>query len=295
MSTAHSFTTRDNVSLTYYLWRKGGAPRPLLVLLHGLGSNHTRWREFVEHTSLADHWDILAPDLRGHSESMVRGRFTVNTWAQDLAEMLAHEGYREAVVVGHSLGAHAALFFAKRYPGAVRGLVLIDPLSQESFTFVMRWVWRLRFISVALIAMIRFLNRLGIRRRHIPLRDLGVLDQDARALIAAGKEAEMVKYYGSIWPDLKHNACANYYQSTLEVLRPLPADVNDDVPVLLLLSAGSSYNKRDTEHTLIKQFTDCTIESVECNHWLLTEKPEEAYRLIEGWLGEEFGGKLFLP
>src|SRR2546422_4679093 len=39
-------------------------PYTTLFRSHGLGSNLTRWSEFVANTSLRADWDILRPDLR---------------------------------------------------------------------------------------------------------------------------------------------------------------------------------------------------------------------------------------
>jgi len=261
----------------------------VLVLLHGLASNHTRWSEFIEHTSLVGHLDILAPDLRGHGASLVRQNITMETWAHDLAEILKKEGYKRVVLVGHSLGAHVALFFARLYPDMVRGLILIDPLSDEGFTWPMKMFRWLRYIGLFFVLCIRLLNRLGIHRHHLPERDLQVLDEEVRELIRVGKKEEMIRYYSSPWPDLIHNPTANYLQYILEVLRPLPRITNIEVSTLLLLSSGSKFNLAADHHTLTDHFSHCTVKTIRANHWLLTEKPVEARQAIEHWYQHEFG------
>src|SRR5437773_7958629 len=112
-------------------WRPGG-PRPTLVLLHGLASNLTRWSELVAHTSLKAGWDILRPDLRGHGASLDRGRVGMDEWCADLAALLEAERAPRAVVVGHCLGAHVAVEFARRRPDEVAGLVLVEPMPREA-------------------------------------------------------------------------------------------------------------------------------------------------------------------
>jgi pimeloyl-ACP methyl ester carboxylesterase len=289
MQAKRTFTTNDKVTLTYHRWRCNDKPKRLIILLHGLGSNHTRWLEFIDQTVLSEHWDIIAPDLRGHSESLTRSRINMDIWAQDLYELMRHEGYNSAVVIGHSLGAHIALAFYQRFPRRVRGLGLVDPLSRQGFTSGMRLVWHARWIGYGVIAVIRLFNHLGFKRRHITLRNLREFDERARELIAQGKEQEMVKNYNSPFIDLKHNPLANYLQCTLEVLRPLPEFEKTDLPTLLLLSQGSIYNKGDAQHDLIEHFTNCTVVSVNCNHWLLTEQPRKARRSIEAWMQNQFG------
>ena len=50
---ARTLRGADGVTLAYRLWRPG-PPRRLIVLLHGLASNLTRWTEFVQATRLRE-------------------------------------------------------------------------------------------------------------------------------------------------------------------------------------------------------------------------------------------------
>jgi len=77
----------DGAEIAYGIVR-GGAARPLLVLVHGMGSNRTRWSEFFEETSLKASWDLLRLDLRGHGASPWRGRTGMEIWSEDLAAIL---------------------------------------------------------------------------------------------------------------------------------------------------------------------------------------------------------------
>jgi alpha-beta hydrolase superfamily lysophospholipase len=63
MEMHRTLVTPDGAALGYRLWRGGTAPRRLIVLLHGVASNMTRWSEFVEFTTLKRGWDILRLDL----------------------------------------------------------------------------------------------------------------------------------------------------------------------------------------------------------------------------------------
>lgn len=95
----------DGANLAYGITR-GAAARLLLVLIHGVASNMTRWSEFTEQTTLAQTWDLMRLDLRGHAGSLWRGRISMEIWCDDLAAILDAEGYDRAVVGGHCLGAN---------------------------------------------------------------------------------------------------------------------------------------------------------------------------------------------
>jgi len=294
MISSHTIKTGHHTSLTYFRGESYDETttadrRPLILLLHGMGSNHTRWLEFTSQTTLTQHWNIIAPDLGGHGRSMTRGSHTMAYWVDDLVAILNAEGYPHAIIAGHSLGAHVALFFAQQHPKMTRGLILVDPLSHNSLSPALKWFRRLRVIGYSMIYLIRLLNRLGLKRRQIPYRSLADLDNTARQLIKQGKTKKMVALYSSIWTDLTFNATCNYLQFIYQVLRPLPELASNHPPTLLLLSKGSVFSDNNQPHKLLQQLQNHTVNLIECNHWLLTEKPVAARETIESWINKEFG------
>ena len=103
--------------------QSGGPP---LVLLHGLGVSGAVWQAFSRR--LSPTWSIVAPDLRGHGASAKpAGGYTPADYAADVASLLAALGIGPVPVVGHSLGALAALALAGATPQRVAALVLLDP------------------------------------------------------------------------------------------------------------------------------------------------------------------------
>ena len=129
MLTEHQFDT-GAVILNYAAGEATGAP---LVLLHG-GS--ARWQSSLPLIpALASHWQIYAPDLRGHGQSgRVPGRYRLEDYVEDIASFLQGIVQRPAVLFGHSLGGQIALLVAAQHPRLVRALVIGDaPLDLASF------------------------------------------------------------------------------------------------------------------------------------------------------------------
>src|SRR5688572_17993354 len=133
-----------------------------------MASNLTRWSEFVEHASLKEKVDVLRLDLRGHGESFSRTRIGMEVWTRDLVELLAHLGYERAVLVGHSLGANIALRFAIAHPNRIAGICLIDPVLTEALRGQALWLRRFSWLLRSVVALLRLLNDVGIRRAVIP-------------------------------------------------------------------------------------------------------------------------------
>ncbi|MDH3514453.1 MAG: alpha/beta hydrolase [Gammaproteobacteria bacterium] len=290
METLRTLRTPDSVTLGYRLHRGAAEPRRLIVLLHGMASNMTRWSEFVEHTSLKLNWDILRPDLRGHGESFARGRLGMETWSKDLQTVLDAEGYARALIVGHSLGAQLAVHFAAHHPDRAQGLVLIDPVFHQALRGTMRVMDVLRPALKAVVSLILFLNRLGLRRRHIPGRDLRKMDEATRLkFLGIGKQDEMIDLYSSPWEDLKYFPVASYLQEILEIIRPLPPLSRINGPILALLSKGITYTDPATTHRLLEEHPQTRIETLDAYHWPLTENPVQVRAAIEQWCTQNPG------
>jgi esterase len=284
METAHSLRMEDGVTISYRLWRVGGAARPLLLLLHGMASNLTRWAEFVEHTTLRSDWDIMRVDLRGHGDSLYRGKLNAELWSQDLRQLLDAEGYPQALLIGHSLGAQIAVRFAHLHPQQTGGLVLIDPVLGKGSHGIILWGRRLRYFIWLLAFSTRLLNRIGLRRQEIPKRDLRILDEKMRhTVLAARKYEELVREYSSPWPDLKHFPTANYLQEIIEMVRALPALSSISAPVLVVLSKGVTYTDPEVSRQMIAQFPNAQTILIDAYHWPLTERPGEIRAAIEKW------------
>ena len=284
MESARTLTTEDGVTLSYRLWQEGSQRRPLIILLHGMASNMTRWSEFVELTSLKNSWNILRLDLRGHGQSFYRGKVSAEIWSRDLIRILENEDYRRALLIGHSLGAQLAIQFASLYPRQTSGLVLIDPILGRASHGIARWGRQFRYLVALLSLAVRAMNRLGLRRRRIPQRDLRALDERMRkTVLAAGKQEELVRQYSSPWPDLKHFPTANYLQEIIEMVRPLPPLAAITAPVLVVLSKGVTYLAPEVSHQMITQFRDVDTVMVDAYHWPLTERPTEIREAIEQW------------
>ncbi|AOP47119.1 alpha/beta fold hydrolase [Streptomyces lydicus] len=108
------------VQLAYRVWGDEGAPPA--VLLHCLGEDGEDWRGVVGR--LAGTHQVFALDLRGHGHSDWPGEYGVERWRDDAIGFLQALGLARVTLVGHSLGALAALLLAADRPELVDRLVL---------------------------------------------------------------------------------------------------------------------------------------------------------------------------
>lgn len=106
----------------------GGRPfdpaRPVAVLLHGAGMDHTVWS--LQTRYLAHHGrSVLAVDLPGHGRSGGEPLDSVAALADWMVALLDAAGVAKAALIGHSMGALVALDAAARHPDRVESVVLL--------------------------------------------------------------------------------------------------------------------------------------------------------------------------
>ena len=252
------------------------------MLLHGLASNSTRWSEFVALTSLTESWDLLRPDLRGNGGSVWRGRLGMHAWSADLAEILDAEGYPRALLVGHCLGANVAIEFASRHAERVTGLVLIEPMPREALAGTLGTVARIAPLLAPAVLFVRAFNALGLHRRQLEPLDLATLDRETRARMARGAHAaDLERRYASWRLDLRSTATGAYLQMLRAVTRPLPDPTTLRLPVLALLSSGSTFTDPAITELWLARIPHCRLLRLDARHWIPTEQPAEMRRAIE--------------
>ena len=99
---------------------------PAVVLLHGIGGNHTVWNDVIP--GLAKEFHILAPDLRGHGRSRAPAgsHFSFAEMAGDVLRLLDDKAVANAHVVGLSGGALLALRLTLDHAERVRSLTMVS-------------------------------------------------------------------------------------------------------------------------------------------------------------------------
>ena len=116
----------NGISLAYFEWRgKTGSQEPPLVFAHATGFHARVWDAVIEHFPERR---VLSLDLRGHGRSEGKPVDRWKVFSEDVETFLDQLRIRNAIGVGHSMGAHTLLQCAADKPGAFSRLVLFDPV-----------------------------------------------------------------------------------------------------------------------------------------------------------------------
>ncbi len=121
------FVDLDGVRLYCYAFGQRGAGHPL-VLVHGAFTSSHIWQDVLPR--LPKGHRVLVLDLLGHGRSDPPGRhpMTVAAHAARLAHLLDVMGVRQAMLVGHGMGAAITARVAHEQPQRVAHLMLVNPL-----------------------------------------------------------------------------------------------------------------------------------------------------------------------
>lgn len=141
---------------------EGPAGAPTVLLLHGwLATGGLNW--FQAFDPLAEHFNVVAVDLRGHGRGIRSPRrVRLADCADDAAAVIEQLGCGPVIAVGYSLGGEVAQLLWHRHRALVDGLVLCS--TGQS---VMPG-WRQQVIFATAMAAIAGTTRLGELAAQVP-------------------------------------------------------------------------------------------------------------------------------
>ncbi|PSN20194.1 alpha/beta hydrolase [filamentous cyanobacterium CCP5] len=166
----------------YYEWicsSENRTDKPVMVFLHGWAGSGRYWRSTAR--ALSDRFDCLLYDMRGFGRSQIppqqaeaihnRG-YELDTFADDLAQLLDQLELDKVYLNAHSMGASIAVFFANQYPERLEKLILtcngVFEYDQKAFEAFYRFggyvvkfrpQWLSQIPLMPRIFMARFLHR----------------------------------------------------------------------------------------------------------------------------------------
>jgi pimeloyl-ACP methyl ester carboxylesterase len=160
--------------------RWGDPVLPPLLALHGWLDNAASFDALAP--LLADRWQVVALDLRGHGRS---AHIAAGAWYHyvdyfdDIRATLDHCGWQRVDLLGHSLGGTLASLFAALYPERVGELLLIEALGPLT-----------RTLDEALPQLRRALDQHAAFAARRPLRVFPTIEEAVAARMLANDLSE---------------------------------------------------------------------------------------------------------
>ncbi|MQT29883.1 alpha/beta fold hydrolase [Pseudomonas helleri] len=122
-------TAQRQVNGVHIAYRIGGSG-PGLLLIHGHPQTHVIWHKVAE--QLAEHFTVVAADLRGYGDSEKpaavadHSNYSKREMARDSLALMHSLGFEQFSVLAHDRGARVAHRLAMDHPQTVNRLVMLD-------------------------------------------------------------------------------------------------------------------------------------------------------------------------
>jgi len=218
---------------------------------------------------LADRFQVVGLDFRGHGDSDHPKERTVGAFYEDLIALVEYLEASEIAIVGHSMGAHVALHHAAEHPG-VRSVVAIEPSRGAGLR-------NRRRARLALAARRTYATREEAVRRYRFLPDAPGAPEALRIAIA--------EHSVSREPDGRFGFKFDPGWFGLPPRTPPPlCDVH--CPCLILRGEESSLLTREGADALVRELPNArAIDVPGCGHNLHLERSDLVVAAVRSHLG----------
>ncbi|MGB5709485.1 MAG: alpha/beta hydrolase [Waterburya sp.] len=252
-----------------------------LLLLHGLADCAVGWSSLGVY--LADRYHVVAPDLRGHGESSKPDNgYSSEEIIVDLEALMAHLGWNQAHILGHSWGGKLAAIWATQNPQRFSSLILVDPFYIDKLP---SW---LKITFPLLYRMLPF------------LQGMGPFASEA----AAAKLAQNLKQYRQ-WTDLQQKAfrasiepkpdgtwgskftIAARNQIFTDVMQQSGLTKSLAIPSLLIQPTEGLNRTQWQLKPYHRYLTNLEIKQVSGNHWVFVVNPDKFNGKVARFLDQQ--------
>ena len=275
-----------------------------IVLCHGWPEHAYSWRHQMPVLAAAG-YHVIVPNQRGYGNSSRPQdvtKYDISHLTDDLAALLDHFGYRDAVFVGHDWGANVVWSMALLHPTRAKKIInlalpyqprtpvpwleFMETVFGEDNYFVHfnrkpgvadtvlnahtgRFLRNIFRKNLPLVPPEPGMMMINLAKAETPLGDAVMSDDDLSVFTASFEETG---FNGSI----------NWYRNMDRNWHTLK-DVDPVIHQPALMIYGTQDMIPPSEN-LADFVPNVEVQSLECGHWIQQEKPKETTRAILSWL-----------
>jgi 3-oxoadipate enol-lactonase len=248
----------------YILESGSGEP---LILVHGLGSDHTIWDGILP--LFSENYHVVAMDLRGHGFSTKsKGIYSMELFADDIIHLIDNLGIKEAHFIGQSMGGAIVQQIALKYPENMISMTLISTFS---------------FVDPPLRDIFLNLEELAIQNGYsdffkeaVRLTNTPQFIQDNKTFLEERmKIMEDMSSISSLKESIEACRKVNFINSLPTIM----------IPTLIMAGADDILTPPHHAREIHKAIPHSQIKILEnIGHNLIVELPNEAYQIIKEFL-----------
>lgn len=251
------------------LGESASTTEPSIIILHGVFGTSDNWQTFGK--TLSEQYQVFLVDQRNHGQSPHSDQFDYPAMANDLKEFVTEHSLTQSVVLGHSMGGKAAMFFAVYYPEMLSKLIVVD-IAPRSYPVHHQSV----------------LEGLGA----VAIDDLQSR-QEAEAQMKPHVADKGVRQF--LLKNLKRTDAGFSWKLNLPVIRDnieaigvaVPDDKSFSGPTLFVRGENSDYVQDEDESLIKRVFPAAQIATIsKAGHWIHAEQPEALLKVVTDFLQE---------
>jgi haloacetate dehalogenase len=270
--------------------RLGGSGPPLL-LLHGNPLTHVMWHKIAPR--LADHYTVVASDLRGYGDSEKppndehHENYSFRAMANDQVAVMKKLGFDHFFVAGHDRGGRAAHRMAIDHPGKVTKVAFLDivPTLHMLSDIPLKWAvdsYHWFFMAQPYDYPEKMIEAYGFER-YIRKK----LDKKGVGLSGFTPEA-MAEYIRCCNAENIRAVCEDYRAAVSIDLEHDRADLarRIEMPMLVLWGERSHVNRSyEPIEAWNERARDVRGKMLPCGHYPAEQVPDETYQELRAFFG----------
>ena len=270
--------------------RLGGSGPPLL-LLHGNPLTHVMWHKIAPR--LAEHFTVVASDLRGYGDSSKPDGgeshigYSFRAMAQDQVEVMTALGFDAFHVCGHDRGGRVAHRMALDHPRRVKKVAFLDIVPTHHMLSNIKKEWAVAsyhwfFMAQPYDYPEQMLIAYGLERyirKKLDKKGVGMSGFTAEAL---------AEYIRCCTPENIHAVCEDYRAAVGIDLVHDEADMATKLPIpTLVLWGGRSHVNRSYRpiEAWLERAVDVRGKMLPCGHYPAEQVPDETYSELQAFFG----------
>lgn len=275
----HKFAQANGIRMHYVTAGKG----PLLLLLHGFPEFWYAWRHQIP--ALAEHFQVVAPDLRGYGETERPAHvedYRPDILAADIADLVRVLGHEKAHVAGHDWGGAVAWRVALEHPQVVDRLVVMNCphpyIFAQALRTNIRQMGRSWYIFLFQIPQLpEFIFKIGGKRMLEGLFRKSSIRKDAFT------DEDIERYFQALSKPGAFTAALNYYRAArLSTPKKKYRSKKIEAPTLVIWGEKDTALGKELTYNMDPLFSGpLHIDYVpNCSHWVNEEQPELVNKLL---------------
>lgn len=244
-------------------FKKLGEGSTSLIILHGLFGSLDNWITLGR--KYAEQFTVYLVDQRNHGKSPHYDEMNFNLMANDLSELMDHEGIETAVLLGHSMGGKTVLSFVNAYPEKIEKAIVADIAPREYQPG-----------HNAIIEALQSLDMETLKTRQEAEEALSQKVEEYGVRQFLLKNIKRKKEGGFEWK-MNLNGIVDSYQ---HIIAEVPINDQFDRPILFLKGENSNYITDDDEQQIFSAFINADVQTIaNSGHWLHADNPKEFFEV----------------